>query len=60
MKKENKAIKNRVIRYIRNFFVHEEKKYYKRVRICNFWNNKYIEYENNNDIDYALLVEDCS
>ena len=51
MKKENKAIKNRVIRYIRNFFVHEEKKYYKRVRICNFWNNKYNEYENNNDID---------
>ena len=48
LKKENKAIKNWVIRYIRNLFEHEEN-YYKPVRIVNIWNNIYIEYKNKVD-----------
>ena len=48
LKKENKAIKNWVIRYIRNLFEHEEN-FYKPVRIVNIWNNIYIEYKNKVD-----------
>ena len=48
LKKENKAIKNRVIRDIRNLFEHEEEEsYYKPVRVGNFCSNNYIEYESN-------------
>ena len=36
MKRENIEIKNRVIRYIRNFFEYEEENYYKPVRDCDF------------------------
>ena len=32
LKKENEAIKNRIIRDIRNLFEHEEEDYYKSVR----------------------------
>ena len=49
LKKENEAIKNRVIRDIRNFFEHEEEDYFKPVRVGNFWSNKYIEYESTGD-----------
>ena len=38
LKTENKGIKDRIIRYIRNVFEHE-KKYYKPVRVSNFWSN---------------------
>ena len=49
-KKENEAIKDRIIRDIRNLFQHEEKKnYYKPVRVAIFWSSNYIEYENNGD-----------
>ena len=46
MKKENKAIKDKIIRDIRNVFELENKEqyYYKAVRVGNFWNNNYIEY----------------
>ena len=43
--KENEAIKGRAIRDIRNLFEHEEKDYYKPVRVGNFWSNNYTEYE---------------
>ena len=49
LKKENEAIKNRVIRDIRNLFQHEEEDYFKPVRVGNFWSNKYIEYESTGD-----------
>ena len=39
MKKENKAIKNRIIRDVRNLFEHEEEDHYKPVRVVNFWSN---------------------
>ena len=44
IKKENKTIKNRKIRDIRNLFEHEEDDYYKPVRVVNLWSNNYIEY----------------
>ena len=43
LKKENKVIKDRVIRYIRNLFQHVEEDDYNPVRVGNFWSNNYIE-----------------
>ena len=34
---------------IRNFFEHEERDYYKPVRVNNFWNNNYIEYKSKSE-----------
>ena len=48
-KKENEAIKERVIRDIRNLFENEEEYYYKPVQVGNFWSNNYIEYGSNDD-----------
>ena len=48
-KKENEAIKERVIRDIRNLFENEEEDYYKPVQVGNFWSNNYIEYGSNDD-----------
>ena len=47
--KETKAIKNRILRDIKNLFEQEEKNYYKPVRVNNFWSNNCIEYESNDD-----------
>ena len=41
LKKENKAIKNRIVRGIRNLFEHE-KDYYKLQTVANFWSNNYM------------------
>ena len=49
LKKENEAIKYRVIRDIKNLLEHEREDYYKPVRIGNFWSNNYIEYESKSD-----------
>ena len=35
LKKENEALKDRIIRNIRNLF--EQEDYYKPVRVCSFW-----------------------
>ena len=48
-KKENQAIKDSIIRVIRNFFEHKEEENYESVRLGSFWSNNYIEYENNDD-----------
>ena len=45
LKKENEAIKDKIIRDFKNLFEHEEEDYYKPVRESNFWSNNYIEYE---------------
>ena len=34
---------------IKNLFEHEEKDYYKPVRVGNFWSNNYIEYKSKGD-----------
>ena len=50
LEKETKAIKDRILTGIQNFFDHqEEANYYKPVRASNFWSNNYIEYESNGD-----------
>ena len=58
MKKENEVIKDRIIRDIRTFFEHEEKDYYKPVRVGNIWGNNYIEYESNGDGNKTLSIEE--
>lgn len=47
MKKGNEAIKESVIRNIRNLFEKEKEDNYKTVRVVNFWSRNYIEYESN-------------
>ena len=51
-------IKGRVIRDIRTLFEQqEEKSSYKPKRVKNFWNNSYIEYENNGDKNINLSLD---
>ena len=52
IKKETKAIKDRIFTDIENLFEHkeeEEENYSKPVRISNFWSNNCIVYVSNND-----------
>ena len=58
MKKQNKAIKNRIINDIRNLFEHEQEDYYKPVKAGNFWSNNYIEYESKGDRNKIVSVEE--
>ena len=48
-KKKNQAIKDNIIRVIRNFFECKEEENYESVRVGSFWSNSYIEYESNDD-----------
>ena len=57
LKKENKAIKNRIVRDIRNLVEHEED-YYKPLRVGNSLSYNYIEYESNSDRNKALSFEE--
>ena len=57
LKKQNEAIKDIIIRDIRNFFEHEED-CYKPVRVGSFWSRNYIEYESNGDRNKTLSVEE--
>ena len=41
LKEENEAIKERVVRNIRNFFEYEED-YYRLIRLGNFWSNNIL------------------
>ena len=45
--KETKAIKDKILRHIKNLFEHrkEEENHYKPVRVSKFWSNNYIEYD---------------
>ena len=58
--KETKAIKDRMLRDIKNLFEHEkeEENYYEPVRVSNFWSNNYIEYESNGDKNKTLSLEE--
>ena len=55
-KKENKAIKDRVIRDIGNLFMHEEEDCYKAVRVIFLSKNYNIEYESNVDRNETLSL----
>ena len=59
LNKENKAIKDRILRDIRNVLENEEgESYYKLVRVSNFWIKTYIEYESNGNKNEVLSVEE--
>ena len=53
-----KAIKDRILSDIKNIFEHKEENCSKPVRVNNFWNNNYIEYESNGDRNKALSIEE--
>ena len=36
----------------------EKEDYYKQVRLGDFWNNNYIEYENNDDRNKVVSIEE--
>ena len=55
IKKENKSIKDRVIKDIK-LHLGQEDDHYKIVRVSDFWNSNYIKYENNGDKNKNLLV----
>ena len=59
LEKETKAIKDRMIKDIRNLCWNkeEEESYYKPVRVNNFWSNSYIEYESNSDRNETLPLK---
>ena len=59
-KNENKKIKDIVIRSIKNLFEYkkEEENFYKPVRVNNFWNNDYIEYESNGNKNNNLSLDE--
>ena len=57
LKKENEAIKDRIIRDVETFFEQEED-YYKPVRAGNFWNSNYIKYESNGDRNKNLSIKE--
>ena len=52
----NKAIKDIILRDIKNLYEHEEESYHKPVRVNNFWINNYIEYESNSDRNRTISV----
>ena len=54
LKKENKLIKDRILRDIRNLLEHED--YYKPVRVSSFWSNNFIEYKIIGDKNKTLSV----
>ena len=56
LEKENKAVKSRIFRDIRNFFEHEEN-YYKPVRVNNAWSTNHIEYESNSNKNKTISVK---
>ena len=57
LKRENEAIKGRVIIDIRNDFKHgEEENYYKPVRVGNLPSKNFIEYEINGDRNKTLSI----
>ena len=58
MKKENEAIKDRIIRDIKNLFEQEKEDYYKQVRVANFWSRNYIKYESNGGRNKTLSIKE--
>ena len=59
LKKENEAIKDIMIWDIRTRFRQEEKDdYCKPIKVGNFWNNNYTEYENSGDRNKTLSVKE--
>ena len=51
-----KAIDDRIITNVRNLFEQEEEIYYEPVKVSNFYNSKYVEYELNGGRNKALSI----
>ena len=58
LKKENEAIKDRIITYIRTLF-EQEKGYCKPITGGNFWNNNHIECGSSGDRNKNLSTKVC-
>ena len=58
LKKENEVIKGSTIRDVRTLSEQQEDNYYKPIKVGNFWNNNYIEYESNGDRNKNLSVKE--
>ena len=56
-KKNERLIKDEIIRDIRTLFEQQEEDYYKPKRVCSFWNNNCIEYESNGDKNSNLSLD---
>ena len=56
-KKENEAIKDRMIREIKILFEQQKEDYYKTIRVSNFWNNNYIQFQSSGVRSKNLSVE---
>ena len=57
VKKENEAIKVKIILDIKSLF-EQEQDYYKPVRVGNFNSNNYIIYERNGDRNQTLSIKE--
>ena len=58
-KKKVKQLKIECLEIFRIFLsMKKEKNYNKLVRVSNFWNNSYIDYESNSDRSKTLSVEE--
>ena len=60
LEKETKAIKDRILRDIKNIFQHqkEEENCYRQIRVSNFWRKNYVSFQSNGDGNKALSVEE--
>ena len=54
----NETIKDKIIREIKALFGQQEEGYYRPVRVGNFWNNNYINYESDVDRNKNLSVKE--
>ena len=57
LKKEKEAIRNKIIRDIRNIFEHEEENFGKPEKVDTFWSNNYIEYESKEEYLNNILIK---
>ena len=56
-KKNERLIKDKIIRDIKTLFQQEED-YYKPKRVSSFWNNSYSEYESNGDKNNNVSLDE--
>ena len=58
IEKETKAIKEKILKDIKNISDHEEENCYQPIRVNNFWSNNDIKHESNIERNKALSVEE--
>ena len=55
---KKEAIKDRIIRDVKNLYKPEKDNYYKPVRVNNFYSNNYIEYASNGDRNKTAWIKE--